>query len=388
MYPDLSYIFHDLFGTPADNWLSIFKTFGLFLVLAILSAAFILYHELKRKAKRGIFKPELEEEEVGKPSSAAEIATSGFWGFLIGFKGWYAYQNFEALQADAAEVLLSVAGHWPAGLLLGAAFAAYRYWKGKRQALPKPQKVEKEVYPHDRIGDITVIAAVSGVVGAKVFAIVEDIPALLEDPLGTLLSGGGLAIYGGLIFGFLFVWLYLRRKSIPFAPVLDAVAPALIVAYGVGRLGCHFSGDGDWGIVNAAATPGWWLLPDWLWSYDYPHNVLREGVPIEGCEWEYCRRLEQPVYPTSVYESLMAFAIGGILWGLRRPLAAYPGMLFFVYLVFNGVERFFIEKIRVNEVYTTLEVKYTQAQLIAVVLFLIGLSGILYLWRKGKAGSG
>lgn len=384
MYPDLSYIFHDLIGTPADNWLSIFKTFGLFLVLAILSAAYILYYELKRKAEAGLFKPEKVNIKVGTPPSATEVAMSGLWGFILGYKGLYAYQNFEALKADAADVLLTTAGSWLGGIVLAAVLAGYRYWDGQRKALSKPKIVVKKMYPHDRIGDITMIAAISGVIGAKVFAVIEDIPALLQDPIGTLMSGGGLAIYGGLIFGFLFVALYLRRKNIPVVHVLDAVAPALIVAYGIGRLGCHFSGDGDWGVTNTAAQPSWWFLPDWLWAFDYPHNVLNRGVPIEGCTMEYCSRLAESVYPTAVYETFMAFAIGGILWSLRHKLSPFPGMLFFLYLVFNGVERFFIEKIRVNPVYQNFGLEYTQAELISVLLFLIGLTGMYLIWRRNK----
>ncbi len=384
MYPDLSYFFHDLLGTPADNWLSIFKTFGVFLVLAILSAAFILQRELKRKAQLGVFEPEKVRIELNKPPKPMEIASSGIWGFLLGYKLAYALLNFTALKADAAEVLLSTAGHWPAGLLLGAAFAGYRYWDGNRKAKSGGKAVVQHLYPHDRIGEITMIAALSGVIGAKFFAVIEDIPALLADPLGTLLSGGGLAIYGGLIFGFLFVALYLKRKNIPIVPVLDAVAPALIIAYGVGRLGCHFSGDGDWGIVNAAPVPAWWFLPDWAWAYDYPHNVLRRGVEIAGCEMKYCTRLSPPVYPTPIYETAMAFGIGGLLLGLRKAAAGYPGILFFLYLTLNGVERFFIEKVRINEVYELGGLGYTQAQLIAIALFLIGLGGAVFVYRRHR----
>jgi phosphatidylglycerol---prolipoprotein diacylglyceryl transferase len=65
-------------------------------------------------------------------------------------------------------------------------------------------------------------------------------------------------------------------------------------------------------------------------------------------------------------------------------LQRFPGMLFFVYLIFNGVERFFIEKVRVNDLYTTLGLEYTQAQFIAIVLMLIGLSGVLFLYRKNR----
>ena len=382
MYPDLSYFFHDLLGTPVDNWTSIFKTFGLLLVLAILSAAFILYRELKHKAGQGIFQPAKVKFEYGKPPEAAELISNGIWGFVLGYKGLYAVQNFAALKADAAEVLLSAAGSWAGGLGFAAVLVGLRYWEIKRKQLPKPRVEVKDIYPHDRIGDITMIAAISGVVGAKVFAIIEDIPALLRDPVGTIFSGGGLAIYGGLIFGFLAVTYYLRRKKIPVVPVLDAVAPALIIAYGVGRLGCHLAGDGDWGIVNSMAQPGWWFLPDWLWSYDYPHNILREGIPLEGFAGKYNTHLQPPVFPTPLYETAMALTIGAILIGLRNRLTTYPGMLFFLYLVFNGTERFLIEKIRVNPEYTNFGITYTQAELIAVILFLIGIIGCFFVWKK------
>lgn len=388
MYPDLSYLFHDLIGTPVDNWLSIFKTFGLLLVLAILSAALILHRELKLKAKQGVFQPTKAKFTYGKPAGWGELISNAIWGFLLGYKGFYAIQNLERLQQDAAEVLLSLDGTWWTGLMLAAIFAGGRYWEAKKKALPKPRVEIKDIYPHDRIGDITMIAAVFGVLGAKVFAIVEDIPGLIEDPIGTILSGGGLAIYGGLIFGFLAVTWYLRRKKIPVTPVLDAVAPALIIAYGVGRLGCHLAGDGDWGIVNTLAQPGWWFLPDWLWAYDYPHNVLNEGVPIEGFDGRYNHRLSPPVFPTPIYETIAALLIGGILLGLRNKVAAYPGMLFFIYLIFNGMERFWIEKIRVNPEYTNLGITYTQAEFISVVLFLIGLAGVIVLWRRNDKPAG
>lgn len=388
MYPDLSYLFNDLFGTPVDNWASIFKTFGLLLVLAILSAAFILYRELKHKAKQGLFQPAKVKYEYGKPPQVAELASNGAWGFILGYKGLYAVQHFAALKADAAEVLLSLDGSWFGGLGLAAVLAGARYWEAKRRQLPKPKTEVKEIYPHDRIGDITMIAAISGVVGAKFFAIIEDIPALLADPAGTIFSGGGLAIYGGLIFGFLAVTYYLRRQKIPVIHVLDAVAPALIIAYGVGRMGCHLAGDGDWGIVNALPQPGWWFLPDWLWAYDYPHNILREGAPLEGFNGKYNTHLVPPVFPTPLYETAMALSIGAILIGLRNKLTPYPGMLFFLYLAFNGAERFFIEKIRVNPEYTNFGLTYTQAELIAVILFVAGLAGCVVVWRKNPFSGG
>ena len=197
-----------------------------------------------------------------------------------------------------------------------------------------------------------------------------------------------MAIYGGLIGGALAVFLYLRKHGIPALPVTDAVAPGLIVAYGVGRMGCQLSGDGDWGIV-AAEQPSWWFLPDWVWSYRFPHNVLERGVPIPGCDLEYCNQLAEAVYPTSIYEVLMAFTIGLILWILRKRLTALPGVLFSVYLILNGVERFFIEFIRVNDRYNVLGFELSQAQIIAICFMLAGLaSGYFFLQRVKRSQEG
>lgn len=385
MYPDLSYFLHDLLGTPADNWTSIFKTFGLFLVFAILASAWLLYLELKRKAKDGLFKPESVKIIEGKAATRGELISNGIFGFILGFKLLYIFQHFDEFQADAAGVVLSGKGNWLGGIIAAVAFAGWKWWDANRKKLPQPKERTEALYPHHRVGDITIIAAVAGVVGAKIFDTLEHLDDLMRDPIGTLLSGGGLAIYGGLIFGFLAVFWYLKRKNIPPIHVMDAVAPALIIGYGIGRLGCQFSGDGDWGIV-AAAQPDWWFLPDWLWSFDYPRNVLgwHDGVKVEGCTGIFCNRLEQPVYPTPIYETFMAFAIGGVLWLLRKRLQVIPGMLFFLYLILNGIERFWIEKIRINERYKLMGIEYTQAELIALLLFLIGAVGCFILWRRHK----
>ena len=141
------------------------------------------------------------------------------------------------------------------------------------------------------VGDIAITAAISGIIGAKVFALFEGPNAFsnfIRDPLGQLFSGAGLAIYGGLIVAFAVVFWYVRRRGLPVIRVMDAAAPAMIMGYAVGRLGCQFAGDGDWGIANTAAKPGWFFLPDWAWAYDYPRNVLNEGIPIDGCIGHYC----------------------------------------------------------------------------------------------------
>ena len=380
MYPDLSYLLHDLFGTQPDNWTSIFKTFGMMLVISILLAAWLFYIELKRKAKEGIFRPTKAKMTIGQPATAWELVSNGIFGFILGFKFLYIVQHFDEFQQDAADVLLSGKGNWLAGIALAAVFAGLRWWEKKKQALPKPKEQVMTVYPHDRIGDLTMVGAITGIIGAKIFAILEEPSGFMSDPLGTFFSGSGLAIYGGLICGFLGIVWYLRKHGIPVFHTLDSLAPAFVIAYGVGRIGCQLAGDGDWGIV-AAPLPDWWFLPDWMWSFDYPMNVNREGIPIMGCEFHYCNRLAEAVYPTPFYETIASFLIGGFLWAIRKRLAT-PGMLFFIYLILNGLQRFLIEKIRVNVKYEWMPFQPTQAEIIAVVLFLIGVVGVVWLRRK------
>ncbi|NJB87096.1 prolipoprotein diacylglyceryl transferase [Lewinella marina] len=382
MYPDLSYLLHDLIGTARDNAFSIVKTFGLFLLLAFLVAARLLKWELQRRERLGQLPPEPTLQIPGQTVTMADYISNAIIGFLLGFKLPYVAANFTAFQQDPAGTLLSTEGYFLGGLLGAALLFGYYYNIGRKQKnLPVPQPVN--VYPSDRVGPITMVAAVGGLLGAKLFAVIEYWDRFLENPLRELFSGGGLAIYGGLIGGGLAVYYYLRRHRIPVVPILDAVAPALIVAYGVGRIGCQLSGDGDWGTAIGAIPEGW-FLPDWLYGYDYPHNVLNRGVPIPGCTVDYCSVLPELHYPTPVYETLMAFAIGGILWAVRKLLTIWPGALFCIYLFLNGVERFFIEYVRLNDLYDVLGLQLTQAQIIAIGFMLTGIIGGIVVRRRGR----
>ena len=391
MYPDLSYLFHDLIGTEPDNWLSIFKTFGFFLLMAFLTAAWLLKIELKRREKIGQFqgvKTTIEPANAIKPQ---DYVINGLVGFILGYKLPYAFAHFEEWKRDPGSVLLSSDGNLLLGLLGAALFLGYYYWLSLKEKDQQPKTVD--LYPSDRIGPITFAAAIGGLIGAKVFAVIEYLPQFFADPIHTFFSGSGLAIYGGLIGGAISVAWYLRKQNIPFLPFTDAVAPALIVSYGVGRIGCQLSGDGDWGTI-AGPQPDWWFLPDWMWGYKYPHSVVpgdpatgNPSVEIPDCVWEYCNELTYAAYPTPFYETVMAFAIGALLWSLRKRLTPIPGLLMAIYLVLNGIERFLIEYVRINDQYDILGIKLTQAQLIAIGFVA---AGIWLAWyaRKRAAASG
>ena len=384
MYPNLAHFFHDIFGTSKESWFGVINTFGLFLVLAFLAAAYFLRKEFLRKEEEGVLKASEEKIVTGKAASLMDILLNGIGGFLLGFKLPFVIQNLSALRADPAAIILSKEGNLIMGLLGAALLIAWKVWDSNKNKLAKPHIETIKVLPSERITDITMVAAISGIIGAKLFAFFESadtIKAFMSDPIGHIFSGSGLAIYGGLIVAFIVVYRYVQKKGIPPIHVMDAVAPALIMGYAVGRIGCQMSGDGDWGIVNANPTPDWWFLPDWLWSYGYPNNVAEVGQKIEGCVGKYCQEMVPGVYPTPIYEVVLSLIIFGILWSLRKRIKI-PGMLFFIYMVLNGVERFWIEKIRVNDKLPLWDL--TQAEIISALIFFGGIIGGFIVWQRSK----
>jgi prolipoprotein diacylglyceryltransferase len=271
------------------------------------------------------------------------------------------------------------------GGIIIAAISYYLKWReNKAHKLSTPKTIEKTIHPYELVGNMTMIAAVSGIIGAKIFHNLENMDIFLADPVGQLLSFSGLTFYGGLIAGAISVIWYAKKYNINTKYLIDSAAPGLMLAYGVGRIGCQMSGDGDWGIDNLAPKPEWMsFLPDWMWSYTFPHNVINAGIPIEGCTGNFCMELANPVWPTAFYEVVMSLAIFGLLWAMRKHIKV-PGALFFIYLAFNGVERFFIEKIRINTEYNILG-GITQAEIISFCLVLTGIIGATYLYKNKKS---
>lgn len=228
-----------------------------------------------------------------------------------------------------------------------------------------------EVAPHTLVSDFLIVVLVAGVVGSRVFHILEHLDEFRLDPWSMIFSRSGLSIYGGLIFGAGAGLLLLRRWRIGVRPFMDAIAPALMLGYAIGRLGCQISGDGDWGIAaDMALKPAW--LPAWLWAQTYDHNIAGVLIAAPG------------VYPTPLYETLMALACFALLWALRRHLFQ-PGWLFSLYLVLAGAERFLIEQIRINVQVHFHGMTFTQAELISVIYLGLGTVGLALLSRPSPA---
>jgi len=380
MYPTISHLLFDLFGISIPLPI---QTFGFWVAIAFLAASYVITIELKRKEKEGNLNVSIVKETIGKSLSTYELLSSIITGFFIGFKLIEAIFHYSELVANPQEFILSTRGSFIGGLFI-ASLSVYLKWnENKKTRLSIPKEINKAVHPYELVGNMTMIAAISGIIGAKVFHNLENMDAFIADPISQLIAFSGLTFYGGLIAGAFSVIWYARRYKINILHLIDAAAPALILAYGVGRIGCQMSGDGDWGIDNLAPKPEWMsFLPDWTWSYTFPHNVINAGIPIEGCVGNFCRELSNPVWPTAFYEVVMCLLIFSFMWAIRKQIRV-SGILFCIYLGLNGVERFFIEKIRINTEYNILG-GITQAEIISSCLVLIGLIGSIYLLRNSN----
>ena len=406
MYPTIYHVFYDWFGWEIPA-LKILNSFGFFVAMAFIAASYTLTRELERKDK--FFEIEKRKVIIGKGVQWGEVSISAFIGFIMGWKVIWLMMESGTLFSPGEtpqQHIFSMAGYPLLGLTLAAILGGLKYREYKKNELPEPQEKVIDFHKYEYTGQITLVAAIGGIAGAKFFHLFENPDEFMqffkEPTLNNFLSG--LTIYGGLICGGLIVWLYTRKKKIKTFHMMDAAAPGLILAYGVGRIGCQISGDGDWGIANVNPKPEWlsWL-PDWLWAYEYPNNVNGvfgpqfgtfqggyRGLKIsEADPWPifegYGTYLDPGVYPTPVYETTLALIIFGVLWYLRKRINI-PGMIFALYLMANGIERFFIEKIRVNNksefFRETLGIEITQAEIISTCFFLAGAIFAFWLWRN------
>jgi phosphatidylglycerol---prolipoprotein diacylglyceryl transferase len=384
MYPNLFYAFKDLFGIEIP-FLKVINSFGFFVALSFLAAAWLLIKELKRRQALGQFTYVETTIHVGQPATFVELFINFILGFFLGYKIIGVLIVPDALN-DPQKFIFSSQGSWGAGLALAIFFAGLKWWEKNKNKLPKPEERKIRIWPSDRVGDLTIIAAVAGFIGAKIFDNLENWDRFIQDPLDNLFSPSGLTFYGGLIFAIIAIWYYCKKHHISFIKLADATSPSLMLAYGIGRMGCQVAGDGDWGIKNYQLKPFSWI-PNWLWAYDYPHNVNKEGVPLANCSWgDCCTHLEIPVFPTPLYEIIMALLLFVLLWSIRKRVKT-TGRLFAIYLFVNGVERFFIEKIRVNTRYNIFGFHPTQAEIISTCLIITGIILYIYapkIWEKNK----
>ena len=431
MYPNLYYVFKDWFNVEWKS-LSFLNTFGLFVALAFIAAAWVLNLELKRKEKLGLLLPREEMITVGKPATLMDIFLNAVTGFIFGYKLFGLFFS-KPDEVNAQDYIFSTQGNIIGGIIVAAALAGLKWWEKNKQKLKTPEQRAVRIWPHDRVGDIIILGLIFGILGAKLFDNFEHWDDFMQDPLGRIFSQSGLTFYGGLILAAIAICWYGYKKGIKIKHLVDAAAPALMIAYAVGRIGCQVSGDGDWGVYNSSyisdangrvsiAAPGEFnkqlqthalyftegkapdingisnyvtdrsygtleavphksfrgpaFLPNWFFAYSYPQNVNKDGIIMPGIQDEHNRVLPQPVFPTPLYEIIFCTLLFLFLWAIRKRIKV-PYTLFGIYLTINGMERFLVESIRVNKTYNLFGMHPSQAQVIAILLVISGLTTIL-----------
>jgi phosphatidylglycerol:prolipoprotein diacylglycerol transferase len=194
--------------------------------------------------------------------------------------------------------------------------------------------------PVDWAYEMVAAALVGGLIGARGYWLVQNHESF---SLGNALGGSGLVWYGGLAGGVVFVLLWARWRGFLSLALVDMAGPGLALGYAIGRIGCQVSGDGDYGKA--------WDGP---WAMGYPNGTVPTAPGVT-------------VHPTPIYETLVMGLVAYVLWQLRDRVR--PGVLFALYLVIAGIERFLIEFIRRND---DVALGLTAAQIESLSLFVIG----------------
>ncbi|MBI87212.1 MAG: hypothetical protein CMG63_03930 [Candidatus Marinimicrobia bacterium] len=225
-------------------------------------------------------------------------------------------------------------------------------------------------YDEKLSSDIIFWAALGGILGAKIYYLIENIDIVLNsyDPFSMIFSGAGLVFLGGLLGSIVCVSWVLKKNSVPWLKFANIIGPLIFLGYAIGRLGCFLVGD-DYGIPSK--------LP---WAMSFPNGIppTTSTVFSDIYPWIDISDFEQgliTVHPTQLYEAIICLLLFLVMWNYRKS-KPYKDILFFLYLFLAGIERFLIEFLRTNQKYF-LET-FSGAQVISLIMIMIGLYFIKY----------
>jgi len=206
--------------------------------------------------------------------------------------------------------------------------------------------------PVDYAYEMIFAALAGGLIGSRAYYLVEHFDDVSDDLLGNIFSGSGLVWYGGAIGGAVAVIAWAGWRGMLGLGLLDLASVPLALGYAIGRIGCQVSGDGDYGRGS-----------DLPWAMPYPDGT----VPTT-----------QDVHPTPIYETVAMGLVAWVLWRLRDRFR--PGVLFALYLLLAGAERFLVEFVRRNEAVVA---GLTTAQVQSLVLAAAGTAWLIVAARRG-----
>src|ERR671922_1596063 len=226
-------------------------------------------------------------------------------------------------------------------------------------------ELKRKGYHPELASSVVFAAAIGGLIGARLLFILEEWSAFVRSPWDLIFTGAGFTWYGGFLGGVLAVSWVVKKNKIPWLVGADIAAPALAIAYGIGRLGCHVAGDGDWGTVTSAP-----------WGVAYTNAIIGWVDPSTGIPYPPGVR----VHPTPIYEFIESVVIFGILWAVRKKEYA-PGTLFWFYLALAGLARLIVEFWRLNPI---LAMGLTEAQWFSVLMMIVGFWQLVRVGRPTK----
>ncbi|MCQ4613442.1 MULTISPECIES: prolipoprotein diacylglyceryl transferase [Corynebacterium] len=224
----------------------------------------------------------------------------------------------------------------------------------------------------DVIWDAAIVAIPMGIIGGRLYHVLTDHDKYFgpgKDPLQALnITAGGLGIWGAVALGAASVWLLLRWKKIAVGPVADALAPGIVLAQAVGRLGNWFNQE----LYGAETT-----VP---WALDIYYRVDEQGAfaPLTG---RSTGEVIASVHPTFLYElvwNLLVFAF--LLWADKHFRLGH-GRVFWLYVAGYTMGRFAIELMRTDA--ATLILGLRVNTWVSGLLFVVSL-GIFFLLPRGR----
>lgn len=222
--------------------------------------------------------------------------------------------------------------------------------------------------------DVAIAAIPAGIIGGRIYHVLTDWPKYFGEggnPWQAFnIAAGGLGIWGAVALGTLAGWLVLKCRKVPVAPMLDAVAPTIILAQGIGRLGNWFNQELHGGPTD---------LP---WGLEIYRRVDEAGnlAPVTGVS---TGEVLAVVHPTFLYELVWNVAICVLLVWLDRRFRLGGGLVFALYVAGYTLGRFFIELIRTDaatEVFGGLRINTVTS----AVVFLVACGFVFMLRHKRR----